>query len=77
MHFQASPIGVVISKLKAIKLALKVWDRKVFGNLDSNIKRAYATLIELQIWYDNDSYIKEVLNLESNMHINLHRLLHQ
>lgn len=76
MSIQASLMRVVFGKLKALKSALQVWNIEVFGNLDQNIQKAYSSLTKLQNQYDDDSFFEELLNLESNVHANLDRLLH-
>lgn len=69
-----TPMRVVIGKLKALKSTLKVWNRELFDNLDHNIDR--ATLIELQNRYDDDSFSEELLNMESDVHVDLDILLY-
>lgn len=37
-HFQVSPIFVLASKLKALKIDLKRWNEEVSGNVERNKK---------------------------------------
>lgn len=70
-------MGIVIYKLKALKLAIKVCTIMTFGNLDHNIKVGLVGLIDKQKWYDEDSFFKEFLQLKYDVHFDLGRLLHQ
>lgn len=72
-----SLVVVVIGIFKDLKQVLKVWNREIFGNLDNSIDGAYVALVEIQKWYDKDSFYEKLLKLESNAHTNLDRLLHQ
>lgn len=70
-------MGIIIGKLKAFKLALKVWNKEFFGNLDQNISIALATLADIQKGYDDESFFEELLlQLKFDDHANLDRLLH-
>lgn len=56
--FLASPIRIVICKLKALKLDLKVWNKDAFCNFNHNIEDILASFIDIQKWYDEDSFFK-------------------
>lgn len=72
----ASPIIIVVCKLKALKLALKFQNREIFGNLDCNIKVALAALVDIQNKYDEDSFSEEIFQLEYDPHADTNRLLY-
>lgn len=70
-------MGIVIGKIKALKLALKVQNKEVLGNLYQNIATISISLVHIQKWYDDNSSFEEFLQLESNAYGKLDRLLHQ
>lgn len=77
IHIQASLMRIVIFKLKATNLALIVWNKQVYGNLDHIISIASAILTGIEKWHDYDSFFEELLQVESIAHVEFDRLLHQ
>lgn len=70
-------MAIIIYKLKALKLALKVWNREVFDNLDCNIEAASTAFIDVQKWYNDDLFSNKLLQLGSDARVDLDVLLHQ
>ncbi|KAF9604950.1 hypothetical protein IFM89_011317 [Coptis chinensis] len=51
---EGNPFFIMIQKLKRLKQALKIWNKKTFGHLQTNIKVKTQLLENLQIQLDTD-----------------------
>ncbi|MQM23789.1 hypothetical protein Taro_056859 [Colocasia esculenta] len=48
-HFQGTPLFILCQKLRIVKLALKVWNREVFGPIQKKVSYACDVLHQVQL----------------------------
>jgi hypothetical protein len=49
-NFQGSPSFILASKLKALKVDLKIWNEEVFDNVESHKKFLWRCCVFLMGW---------------------------
>jgi hypothetical protein len=63
------PMYVLSQKLKRLKLALKDWNKNVFGDIHVKVTEAEAHLNEIQMQIDTDGANDSLMNLQKNAQI--------
>ena len=71
------PLVRVTSKLKAVKSALKTWNKEVFGNMAINISKAKDHLQHIQLRISNEGFSDDLFAEEVTAHSTLDDLLKQ
>ncbi|MQM17125.1 hypothetical protein Taro_050093 [Colocasia esculenta] len=64
-HFQGTPLFVLCKKLRAVKLALKVWNREEFGPIHHKVAHAGEFLHQAQAQLADDSMNDHLIPNES------------
>ncbi|MCI46334.1 endonuclease/exonuclease/phosphatase family protein, partial [Trifolium medium] len=60
----SNPMVRLQLKLKRLKSAHKIWNKTVFGNIDTNIKLATDEVVRLQILIDQSGLTEELQQLD-------------